>query len=322
MADKLVLATPRFTSLTVFGGVSYDTVVTVPQFLGSDDKTWGRVIGQFPGGMGANVAATFAALGGDVSLVSAVGRDRAGAASLAILQELNVNTSRVEQRPGSTFETLAMIDGSGEKAMLLMDTPDLVSSANLMIDEPRPGIDAIHVAPGRFAPDLELLAEWHRGGVHVSVDIEPSMIQRGLEYRAWIAAANVLLCGETASRMMSAAPSSKERVRELLTYGPEIVVLTRGRSGAIVGTREGDLFERSGTTVTPVNTTGAGDAFAGTFLFGLSRGWPVALCLAAANYVGGQCTESYGSQDPGLSLDSLSQLPEFSTLLATMNEAQ
>jgi sugar/nucleoside kinase (ribokinase family) len=304
--------TPRFSHLTVFGGVSLDTVVTVPRFLAGDEKVWARVVGRFPGGMGANVAAAYAVLGGEVALVSAVGRDAAGAASLATLRRLKVDISRVAERPGSTFETLAMIDGSGEKAMLLMEAPDLVTPGDLTIDEPRPGIDAIHVVPGRFSPAIEEIARWHRLGVHTSFDLEPSMLERGLDYRAVLDAATVLFCGETAIRMMSSARTPEERLRDLLDLGPDIAVLTRGRGGAMAATREGALLDRPGMAVRPVNTTGAGDVFAGTFLFGLSRRWPAELCLATANFAGGRCVESYASQDPEFSLASLEALPEFS----------
>jgi ribokinase len=320
VADVAAVPTLPFARLTAFGGISYDTVATVKRFPAADDKVWGEVVGRFPGGMGANVAAAFASLGGRAALVSAVGRDRAGIESLSTLRQLGVDTSRVAEVPGSTFQTLAMIDGSGEKAMLLLGAADLVAGADRGGEEPQAGIDAVHVVPGRFAPGIERIASWRRGGIPISLDIEPTMIDQGLDVPTWLAAAAVLFCGECASRMMSPAESLEARLQDLLGRGPEIVVITRGRDGAVLGTRAGEHHAHEGPPVTPVNTTGAGDAFAGTFLFGLSRQWTMRQCLAAANFAGGRCAAQYGSQGVTPSLSEVSMIPEFSTAPLTKEE--
>jgi sugar/nucleoside kinase (ribokinase family) len=306
------MPTRSFTALTVFGGISWDTVVTVSRFLGPDEKAWAKVVGRFPGGMGANVAATYAALGGQVSLVSAVGRDAAGQASLATLRRVGVDTTRVSEGDGSTFETLAMIDGSGEKAMLLLDPPDLVAPGGRKIADPRPGHDAIHVAPSRFAPDFNDICRWHAAGAHTSFDIEPSMLDRGLDFRAYLRVASVVFCGEPASLVMAGSGTPQERARRLVDMGAECAVVTRGHEGAVVATRDGVLLERPGIRVEALNTTGAGDVFAGTFLFGLSSGWSIEQCLAAANFAGARCAKSYASQDADFTRESLLVLPEFS----------
>lgn len=306
------MPTRPFTALTVFGGISWDTVVTVSRFLGPDEKAWAKVVGRFPGGMGANVAAAYAALGGRVSLVSAVGRDAAGQASLATLRRLGVDTSRVAEGDGSTFETLAMIDGSGEKAMLLLDPPDLVAPGDRAIPDPHPGRDAVHVAPSRFAPDFADIARWHAAGTHISFDIEPSMIERGLDFRTCLRLAGVVFCGEAASLAMAGPGAPEERARRLVEMGAACAVVTRGHEGAVVATRDGVLRERPGFKVEALNTTGAGDVFAGTFLFGLSSAWSIEQCLAAANFAGARCAQNYASQDADFTRESLLALPEFS----------
>lgn len=306
------MTTPSFSALTVFGGISWDTVVTVSQFLGPDEKAWAKVVGRFPGGMGANVAAAYAALGGRVALVSAVGRDAAGRSSLATLRELGVDTSMVREGEGSTFETLAMIDGSGEKAMLLLEPPDLVAPGDRRIAGLRAGSDALHVAPSRFAPDFADIVRCHEAGIHTSFDIEPSMLERGLDFRAYLKVASVIFCGETASTAMAGAGSPRQRAQRLVELGAGLAVITRGRDGAVVASRDETFLERPGMEITPLNTTGAGDVFAGTFLFGLSSGWSTEQCLAAANFAGARCAESYASQDPGFDRRSLLALPEFS----------
>ena len=102
--------------------------------------------------------------------------------------------------------------------------------------------------------------------------------------------------------------------------GAECAVVTRGHEGAVVATRDGALLERPGIKVEALNTTGGGDVFAGTFLFGLSSGWSIEQCLAAANFAGARCAQSYASQDVDFTRESLLVLPEFSNNLANSQE--
>lgn len=312
----------KFSTITAFGGVSFDTVVSVPAFLNADQKEWAEVIGRFPGGMGANVAAAFAALGGEAALVSAVGRDAAGAASLDTLRRLNVDISQVAQREGSTFETLAMIDGSGEKAMLLLKAPDLVLGSDGVFKELTPGKDAMHVMPGRYAPPLERLTHWHERGVHTSFDIEPSMLRGGLDYQSYLACADVLFCGDVASRMMSDRVLVEQRISDLLELGPDLVVVTLGRHGAIAGDRSGQFYVSHGHHVAAVNTTGAGDVFAGTSLFGISQGWPTDVWLVAANLAAAHCVQSHASQSLTFGIADIHAAPELASFFSSCERNQ
>ena len=61
--------------LVAFGDISIDVAVRIPHLPEPDEKLWVEVIGDQQGGMGANAAAAFAALGGAAALVAAVGND-------------------------------------------------------------------------------------------------------------------------------------------------------------------------------------------------------------------------------------------------------
>ncbi|HWS53327.1 MAG TPA: PfkB family carbohydrate kinase, partial [Pyrinomonadaceae bacterium] len=64
-----------------------------------------------------------------------------------------------------------------------------------------------------------------------------------------------------------------EGVDELLAAGPEAVVVKRGAQSTLVRARGGEWVEAATFRVEVLNVLGAGDAFAGGFLYGYLRGW-------------------------------------------------
>jgi len=59
----------------------------------------------------------------------------------------------------------------------------------------------------------------------------------------------------------------------LLDEGPEAVVIKRGEGNTVVFTRGGEVIEAETFPVEVLNVLGAGDAFAGGFLYGYLKGW-------------------------------------------------
>ena len=62
-------------------------------------------------------------------------------------------------------------------------------------------------------------------------------------------------------------------VEELLAAGPEALVVKRGEQSTLVFPREGEAVEAETFPVEVLNVLGAGDAFAGGFLYGYLKGW-------------------------------------------------
>jgi sulfofructose kinase len=78
--------------------------------------------------------------------------------------------------------------------------------------------------------------------------------------------------------------SHPEAARALLALGPEVLVITQGERGCQVWTGD-DHFQAPGFAVQAVDTTGAGDAFHGGFIYGMLQGWNLRRVAAFANAV-------------------------------------
>jgi ribokinase len=77
--------------------------------------------------------------------------------------------------------------------------------------------------------------------------------------------------------------SPEELGERMLATGVKQVIVTVGENGAILANAGGITHIPVGRTVTPVDTTGAGDTFAGGLAVALGEGLPIEQAIAFAN---------------------------------------
>ena len=93
--------------------------------------------------------------------------------------------------------------------------------------------------------------------------------------------AHIALPGLDDARQLTGLHAPEDIVRAIHDLGPEIVALTLGEEGALLGV-DGDLSHVPGISVQAVDATGAGDCFDGAFLARLAAGdTPEAACRYA-----------------------------------------
>lgn len=231
------------------------------------------------GGKAANAAVACARLGLDVGLVGAVGRDDIGDELVRELKKERVDTSLLTQvsleRTGISI--ILLDESSGEQTSLAVPganrlleiTEDvqktfhttqwvyLASLGDARDDNQRFLVEAIAKEEARlaFVPG--------RGEIHAGAkNLAPLLEQTGA----------LVMTEEEATEFLSDARSSltsEQLAAELLTLGPEVVVLTRGARDATISTAK-ETITVPPATGNPVDTIGAGDAFAATFIAGLA----------------------------------------------------
>ena len=77
----------------------------------------------------------------------------------------------------------------------------------------------------------------------------------------------------------------------------EISTVTRGKHGSLV-IAHGEILEVSAADVRVVDTTGAGDAYAGGFLYAFTQGDDLARCAEIGNLAAGEVISKLGAR-PG-----------------------
>ena len=161
-------------------------------------------------------------------------------------------------------------------------------------------------AEGRHA--CRLFAECRRRGVTTALDVETADLRDVLTLRELLAQTDLLFAPAGYARAIAQTQSLPQAARRLLDAGPSVVAITGGDSGCLVADGAG-LTEIPGHAVAVVDTTGAGDCFAGAFLYGFVRDWPVEDCAAVANLMAAQSVTAYGCRGRLLGLAQLAALP-------------
>jgi ribokinase len=290
--------------ILVAGSANMDLVVTVERRPGAGETVLGgdTVIG--PGGKGANTAATAARLGADVALLAAVGTDAYGDELLSTLRAAGVDTAPVLRRERPTGIAYITLTPDGENSILVSPgaNAELTVDVGTALDEADLLVLSLEI-PTRAVERL-LLAAKGRTVLNLS-PVGPISTEA-------LAAVDVLLVNQHEAAWLLGAPLERpEDARKLLDRGPKAAVVTLGGDGAVVVTAERTEAVSAPKTEV-VDTTGAGDAFAGALATALAQGADLVEAARAAAQVAASCVSRPGAQATHLGPADLA--PRLSTL--------
>lgn len=280
--------------------------------------------GQVSGGSAANTAFAFAALGGSAFYACRVGNDDAGRFYLADLASAGVHTSAQsqstaspkqqdesqqsenQQSDGETGTCLVMVSPDGERTMhthlgiTAELSPDQVDLAPL--DQARflyiEGYLATSASARQAVTVVRELARQQGSKIALSLS-DPAMVQYARDGLLKLIGQGVdlLFCNDLEAKMLTQTDSTEAAIEALHAYAP-MVVVTRGAEGALIG--HSGVFLPVAPQVVPqvLDTNGAGDGFAGGFLFGLSQNFTLSDCGVLATAVASQVVAQYGPRLP------------------------
>ncbi|MFF2372164.1 PfkB family carbohydrate kinase [Agromyces sp. NPDC058110] len=263
--------------VVVVGSINVDSVVRVAEHPAPGETVLGLGVELLPGGKGANLAAGAAAAGADVLLIGRVGADDLGRRYVGRLAEHGVDTSVVTVDPtqptGQAFITVA---DSGENSIIVIGG----ANAGLAPD-----------AAARAIPDDAAV-------VVTQLELAPEVAEAVLRRGRALGATTVLNASPVspeASALLELADVVIVNEHEWAALGsPPDACVTLGAAGA----RWGDA-EAAPRPVDVVDTTGAGDAFAGALVAQLAAGADRTDALHAAVAAGARATTYAGAQPWG-----------------------
>jgi sugar/nucleoside kinase (ribokinase family) len=261
-------------------------------------------IEQSLGGNGANAAYTVGRLGVPVRLVGMVGRDGFGEIVLAKLAMAGVDTTGIRRSAASTATTVVLVSGRGDRRFLhrLGSSGEMYLEPDDFEREIEPGISHYHLATPFTLPRMraiypELLRRARARGLATSLDTQWDSQGKWMsELAACLPLVDVLFANEDEARMLTGSTDPVKVAAALRDRGASTIVLKRGAEGCAVFT-DREEFHAPAFRVNAVDTTGAGDCFAGAWLAAACRGLAPRQAARLANAVGAMVVQTLGAVD-------------------------
>ena len=301
---------PKNTMLVV-GSLNMDQVVHVPRIpLLGETLLSTSSLKLAPGGKGANQAVAMARLGAPVAMAGRLGSDPFGEALLRSLRADNVNTDLiVVDQEESSGVALIYLTPAGDNAIVV------ASGANMRVGQDRAQLSAIFEAITQarvLLLQLEipletvgaLIASGHNAGTPVVLNLAPA---QALPWET-LKQVQVLVVNETeiallTGRQVNEVEEARAAALALHKQGIASIAVTLGAQGAILVTAgehgEARFIYQPAPAVQVVDTTAAGDCFAGALTLALTEGQAPGDALRFAVYASALKVTKFGAQ-PGL----------------------
>ena len=260
--------------IVVFGSINVDVVVPVPHLPARGETVLGGDYVIAPGGKGANQALAARRAGAAVTMIGAVGRDPFAEIGLSLLRRDGVDLGLVAEVGGPTGCATVTVDPAGENQIAVASCANLLTKAAQVPDRLL-GPQTVLVLQ-REVPDVEnaaLIRRARERGARIVMSLAPA----GPIAPARLDDIDFLIANEGEAATLG---GDAARVARQLRQG---LVVTRGAEGAIAYLTDGTTIAIPALTIDPVDTTGAGDTFAGVFAAGLDAGLPLDLALRRAS---------------------------------------
>ena len=222
------------------------------------------------GGKGANQAVMAAHCGAEVHFIGKLGKDVFGTAIADNFVKVGIQSKYVDKSETATGVAHIWVDSNGENRIII------IPGANHEIEMAK-AVEAINsikdlkvvVAQCEIKQEVTLAAfkaAKARGCITI---LNPAPYQK-------ISVELLTLCdwiipNETEFRELHGELPTSDEVLKSFRQGKNSIV-TLGSQGAVYVSAEGQLTKVSAPKVTAVDTTGAGDAFVGTFAYSLASG--------------------------------------------------
>ena len=246
------------------------------------------------GGKGANQAVIAAKCGAEVHFMGALGRDLFGDSIAKNFQDQGINVDGVERSKAPTGVAHIWVDARGENRIII------IPGANYELQTAKPvsrvkAIANLSVVLAQCEIKQEVtcaafIAAKDRGAITIlnPAPFEP-LSDELLELTDWI------IPNESEFRSLTNTEPYEDRF--LVGFRPgKNSIITLGEQGAVFINVNGDIVRLPAPKSTAVDTTGAGDAFVGSFAFGLASGMPPTTAIAHAIQVASMSVTKKGAQ--------------------------
>lgn len=254
-----------------------------------------------PGGKGFNQAIAASRAGAIVNVILCTGKDIFAEMAEKTLEKEGISTKLLfKMEHTNTGCGLVTLLQSGENSIIIdiganeKLNPEMISQATEHIAKSKVVMAQLEV------PDEAIEKAFFLGKKYGCITILNPAPAR-LLLPSILKNTDILTPNETEAKiLLGFAPDSDIPLMQisqgLLALGIKIIIMTRGKHGAVIITKK-EIIEIPAPTIIPFDSTGAGDCFNGNLACALAKGIPLKDAVKRAVYAGAFCTQYLGVID-------------------------
>jgi ribokinase len=294
------------------GALNIDHIYQVERIL-EDGEAIVDEAGFFPGGSAANTIYGLARLGIGTAFIGAIGDDDKGRLILQDFEKVGVDISQVKIKRGAkTGSTLCLSSKPGQRSLYVMPGANSLLTRDDLEMARINQAKMLHLSSFVDDRQFQILLELIKGlasSVRLSFSPGELYAARGLKALAPILAQTFILFINRNEILKLTGEDFKTGAEACLKKGCQIIVVTLGKGAGLTsnGTRSAVCYIRDASNKyliepgnkkeTPaIDTTGAGDAFAAGFLYGLLNGKGLEQCGCLGDIVARFCINKVGAR--------------------------
>ena len=228
------------------------------------------------GGKGANQAVMARLLGADVSMVCSVGTDGYGTETLQNFADRGIDTTWARRVSGASGVAPIWVEAGGQNRIIILPGANLAMDPEVAVaavnDGPEPGVVAGQFEIPQAVTAAAFAAAQRRGSVTVLNPAPAAPLDPALAAVSdWIIPNEVELAALTGQTAGEELPGD-DLLRSVADRVGCRLLVTLGEAGSALVATDGEVVRIPAPTVKAVDTTGAGDAFVGGFIWALAGG--------------------------------------------------
>jgi ribokinase len=286
-------------AIVVLGSLNMDLLLRVPRAPEAGETLLGHSLALLPGGKGGNQAVSCARQGAQVHLLARVGRDADGQAMADALTKDGISLDALQHDDSlPTGRALVMLDDEaqnrivvlpGANARLTLTDAQLarqLQGASFLVTQLETALPVV----------LQAVAAARQAGCPVLFNPSPMQpLPDSLWPQLDTLVLNEVEAAAYAGRTVSTPQEAAIAGEALRALGVQRVVVTLGAHGAVTVEKGGCLFHPA-LKVQAVDSTAAGDTFAGALAVALAQGQSLADATTRAIRAAAVCVTRLGAQ--------------------------
>ncbi|MFZ0900103.1 MAG: ribokinase [Candidatus Sulfotelmatobacter sp.] len=286
--------------VAVVGSANIDLTTFADRFPNAGETIFGQRFDLGFGGKGANQAVAGRLCGADVFMVARVGSDLFGPATIENFKKLGIDTTHVKQVEGwSSGVAPIFVEPNGQNRILVVKgANDALKPAD--VDAAAEMLKSTDCIVLQFEIPLETVyytvAFARKHGIRCILNPAPGQpVDMGA-----LAGLDYFVPNESEAESITGiavrnVDDARKCANKLLNEGIHRVIITLGAKGSLLASRAASEHVPA-FAVKSVDSTGAGDAFIGSFAVFLAEGVPEPEAVRRANLYAGLSTTGVGTQ--------------------------